>query len=64
LDEEHHEECLTEIYELQNLVDSAWGIIANAYGGDWALASKGWKAAAERWRDKYRSSMESEDASA
>ena len=37
------------------LLESAWGIIANAYGGDWDLASptSGWKEAAERWRDRY-----------
>ena len=38
--------CLTEL---------AWGLIANAYGGNWDLASEasGWKAAAEKWRDDY-----------
>lgn len=37
------------------LKEEAWGLIANAYGGDWELASEasGWKKAAERWRDKY-----------
>ena len=38
-----------------DLLESAWGLIANAYGGDWDLASEasGWKKAAERWRDEY-----------
>ena len=38
-----------------DLLESAWGLIANAYGGDWDLASEasGWKDAAERWRDQY-----------
>ena len=29
----------------------AWAIIANAYGGNWDLASKEWKKCAETWRD-------------
>ena len=45
--------------EKDELLEAAWGIIANAYGGDWDLASKesGWKAAAERWRDKYHNTL-------
>ncbi len=33
-----------------DLVDSAWGLIANAYGGDWDLATPEWREAAEDWR--------------
>lgn len=33
--------------------EMAWTIIANAYGGDWSLASEEWRAAATRWRDAY-----------
>lgn len=36
-----------------DLLEAAWGIIANTYGGDWELASDDWKDAAERWRDNY-----------
>ena len=37
-----------------DLLEAAWGIIANAYGGDWDNAqNKDWKPAAERWRDNY-----------
>lgn len=41
--------------QLEDSEELAWGLIANAYGGDWDLASEasGWKAAAERWRDAY-----------
>ena len=40
--------------ELLDQIESAWGIIANAYGGDWELAqNKDWKPAAEKWRDRY-----------
>ena len=45
----------TRINDLLESEEAAWGLIANAYGGNWELASKvsGWKAAAERWRDHY-----------
>ena len=50
-----------EIKRLRNSEEMAWGIIANAYGGDWDLASEasGWKAAAERWRDEYHKHLPS-----
>ena len=35
-----------------NNLDLAWGIIANAGGGDWATQTAEWKDAAERWRDR------------
>lgn len=43
------------IERLQGSEEAAWGLIANAYGGDWDQASEasGWKQAAERWRDEY-----------
>lgn len=42
------------VKELHHGMESAWGLIANAYGGDWDKASpkSGWKKAAERWRDE------------
>lgn len=48
-----------EIEQLQESEESAWGLIANAYGGDWDLASEasGWKKAAERWRDNYQDNL-------
>lgn len=36
--------------------DDAWGLIANAHGGDWSKASEKWRAAATRWRDAWMSS--------
>lgn len=33
-------------------VETAWGIIANANGGDWGGNTE-WRLAAERWRDEY-----------
>lgn len=35
------------------LLESAWGIIANASNGDWEKESDAWQAAALRWRDEY-----------
>lgn len=41
------------IAALMDALEYAWGIIANAYGGDWSLASADWRAAAEKWRDEH-----------
>ncbi len=43
----------------EELIESAWGLIANAYGGNWDSASEasGWKAAAERWRGVYHKTL-------
>lgn len=38
---------------MENAIEVAWGIIANAHGGDWSKASPEWRQAAERWRDEY-----------
>ena len=34
-------------------MELAWGLIANAYRGDWDSAPPDWKKAAERWRDEH-----------
>ena len=36
-----------------DLVEYAWGIIANAGGGDWRNESDEWQGAAIRWRTQY-----------
>ena len=36
-----------------DLLDEAWGIIANAGGGDWTRETDDWQTAAARWRDAY-----------
>jgi hypothetical protein len=38
---------------MDQCIDIAWGVIANAYGGNWDEASEDWRNAAERWRDTY-----------
>ena len=37
----------------QVLIELAWGLIANAYGGNWDNASDDWRGAAERWRNQW-----------
>jgi len=34
-------------------MDTAWGLIANAFGGDWDRAGNDWRQAAGRFRDRY-----------
>ena len=43
---------LKEVKRLQNSVEHAWGVIANAGGGDWQKESAVWRKAAMRWRDE------------
>jgi hypothetical protein len=51
---EIHVQADKEIRKLQRGLEMAWGIIANAYGGNWDLSSpaSGWKKSAERWRNE------------
>lgn len=42
-----------DVETLVDLAEVAWGIIANANGGDWSKASAEWREAAGRWRDRY-----------
>jgi hypothetical protein len=39
--------------DLPSLLERAWGIIANASGGDWDKATAEWREAASAWRDEY-----------
>ena len=49
------DEALTGI---DPLLESAWGVIANAGGWDDPnVASPGWREAAERWRDEYHARL-------
>lgn len=42
----------TRLADMLVSLELAWGLIANAYGGDWELASPEWRRAAIRWRDE------------
>lgn len=39
--------------EHDDAVQLAWGVIANAGGGDWKTQSRTWQQAAKRWRDRF-----------
>jgi hypothetical protein len=41
------------IKELQQLLERAWGLIANAGGGNWKTQSRQWETTAEKWRDDW-----------
>lgn len=43
------------------LLELAWGIIANAGGGDWERENKEWQKAAAKWRDDYFAAMRREE---
>jgi hypothetical protein len=43
--------------ELDDCIETAWGIIANASGGTWERESPDWVEAASRWRDKWVGQM-------
>ena len=40
-----------------DLLELAWGVIANAYGGNWGDANDEWHGAAIRWRDQYHDQL-------
>lgn len=37
----------------RDLLEMAWVLIANSYGGDWSKASHEWQECAKDWRDHY-----------
>jgi hypothetical protein len=43
---------------VDSLLAEAWGIIANASGGDWSREVKEWGVAALRWRDDYHAYLD------
>lgn len=42
-----------------DLLETAWGIIANAGGGDWTTQTYEWASAAARWRSDYFAYLDS-----
>lgn len=42
---------------VMDLLEAAWGIIANAGAGDWDSQPQAWREAAERWRDRYHAAV-------
>lgn len=45
------------LYNYAHLLEIAWGVIANAGGGDWTRETKEWQDAAARWRDDYHATV-------
>ena len=45
------------LYNYAYLLEIAWGIIANAGGGDWKRETKDWQRAAAKWRDDYHATV-------
>jgi hypothetical protein len=43
--------------QMDDLLETAWGIIANAGGGNWDTQSLEWQLAAARWRDRYHEAL-------
>lgn len=46
------------------LAELAWGIIANAGGGDWDRETAEWREAAVWWRDKYHAALDADQLAA
>lgn len=43
-----------------NMLEAAWGIIANAGGGNWNRETPEWRVAASNWRDAYDRTLPSD----
>jgi len=41
----------------QDLLEAAWGLIANVSHGDWKVQSEDWQQAAALWREQYHATM-------
>jgi hypothetical protein len=52
-------QVVAEVDRLRQSEELAWGLIANAYGGDWDKATSEWSSAARRWRDEYHKHLPS-----
>ena len=46
------------------IIEAAWGVIANAGGGDWTKETPEWQEAAARWRDEYHRALDEARVSA
>jgi hypothetical protein len=43
--------------EERDMLEAAWGIIANAGGGNWDLETPEWREAAVKWREQYHAAL-------
>ena len=49
----HGQRLEAQVAALMTGMEIAWGVIANAEGGNWKRGSQEWRGAAERWRDEH-----------
>ncbi len=49
-----------KVDEYHGIIEAAWGIIANAGGGDWSKESEDWQWAAKAWRDRYHAMLDAD----
>jgi hypothetical protein len=49
---------MTNSWPNKDMLEVAWGIIANAGGGNWKLETPEWQEAAVRWRDEYHRTLD------
>ena len=56
LQREHTGDTMNE-QQLRDLLYEAWGVIANASGGNWEEQSQEWQDAAKRWRDSWHETL-------
>lgn len=52
-------QLLESAADLLDHLETAWGVIANANGGNWDSASQDWRTAAEKWRDRWHEILRS-----
>lgn len=53
-------ELVVEVRRLRELLDRAWGIIANVSGGDWSYQSGQWQDAVLKFREVYHAEIRSD----
>lgn len=51
---------MTNNWPSRDMLEAAWGIIANAGGGNWKLETPEWQEAAARWRDEYHRTLDAQ----
>jgi hypothetical protein len=55
---QHLDYLEAKVIQLADSEEAAWVLIANANEGYWERAKPEWKAAAEKWRDKYHDTLD------
>lgn len=53
--------CTLRTLSQDDLIETAWALIANAGGGDWDRESPEWREAAAKWRDRFHAQLPQSD---